>query len=110
MKQWKHKIAIKHLFEDETTPELIVKLCSELIRQLNPILNHYSTSDDGDMIYYELELIIDNFDFLRELADGTIPEDKWSSYGFDGDFEEEFNGYLNELYDLGDSDKLIWIG
>lgn len=110
MKQWKHKIKIKHLFEDETSKELIVKLCNELLRQLNPILKIYETSDDGDTIFYELETCVDNFEFLKNLADGTIKSKNWDSYGFDGDFQEFFNDYLNQLYDLGDSNKLIWIG
>lgn len=109
-KKWKHHIKIKHLFEDETTPELVVKLCDELVKQLKPILDKYATSDDEDDIYYELELHVDNFEFLRSLADGSIEEKAWSEYGFDGDFEEEFNGYLSQLYDFADQDKLIWIG
>ena len=110
MKQWKHKIQIKHLFEDDTTPELIVKICLELKRQLEKINQKYETSEEGDYIFYELEAIIDNFDFLRQLANGTIPQSEWKDYSFDGDFEETFNGYLSELYDLADQDKLIWIG
>jgi len=79
MKQWKHKIKIKHLFEDETSKELIVKLCNELLRQLNPILKKYETSDDGDTIFYELETLVDNFEFLKNLADGTIKSKNWDS-------------------------------
>lgn len=109
MNKWKHKIRIKHLFEDKTTPELIVKLCAELEKQLKPINKIYETSDDGDYVYYQLEECIDNFEFLKHLADGTIPEIEWKDYGFDGDFEEEFNGYLSQLYDLADTDKFIWI-
>ncbi len=109
MNNWKHKIKIKHLFEDETTPELIVKLCDELIRQLDPILKGYETSDDGDDTYYELEAVIDNFEFLKGLADGITPMSDWKEYGFDGNFEKEFDEYMSELYDVANKGKLIWI-
>lgn len=106
MKQWKHTIKIKHLFEDETTPELIVKLCNELERQLKSILKKH---ENDWQIYEELEICIDNFIFLRNLADGTIKEDEWYNFSFYGNFEDEFNGYFSQLYDLADTDKLIWI-
>lgn len=111
MTPWKHKIKIKHLFTDDTTPELIITLCDELVRQLTPIKNKYESSDgeDDNFIYYELEDIIDNFLFLKELATNKIVESEWDEYSFDGDFESLFNEYLGSLYDLADYKKLIWI-
>ena len=105
---WQHKIKIKHLFESETTPELVIKICTELNTQLEKIKKKYENKNDG--IYEELEINIDNFEFLKHLADGTIPEQDWADYSFYGDFEKEFNGYLSQLYDLADENKLIWIG
>lgn len=117
MANWKHKIEIKSLFEDDTTPELIVKLCNSLAAQLNPILKKYETSNEeyADSVYWDLELCVDNFDHLKRLADGTIKEEDWDDYSFKGDFEEMFNDYLEELYDLGDmyiepNTKFLWVG
>lgn len=107
--KWKHKIKIKHLFEENTTPELIITLCNELIRQLTPIMEKYGTSDDGDDIYYNLEMCVDNFEHLKNLANDSISKDTWAEYGFMGDFEEEFNDMLSLLYDVADENKLIWI-
>lgn len=120
--KWKYHIDIKSLFEDTTTPELIVKLCDCIIPQLNRILNAVTKSNLIEDDIYRLEInileIIDNFDFLKSLADGSIPEEEWDDYCFDGDYESMFNNYLKELYDLGDkrviqtndmSIKFMWI-
>lgn len=104
---WKYTVKIKHLFEDETTTELIKTLCKELNRQLeiikNKTQNSNITEDDQDRVFEELEMLIDNFDFLRQFADGTIEKTTWEDYSFYGDFEEQFNGYLEQLYDLADT-------
>ena len=123
MSNWRYKIHIKHLFKDETTPELVAEICASLVYQLKHIKERVenSTDIDGDAFFIcdELEMNTDNFDFLRKMATQEIPEDKWDDYSFNGDFEEEFNGYLNQLYDLGDErirlkngliEKFIWIG
>lgn len=104
--KWLYTIKIKDDFEDETTPELIVKLCSILEYKLNKVKGSVEKSslkeDEIDYICQELEETADNFTFLKHLADGTIPEDDWDDYSFYGDFEEDFNGYLSQLYDLAD--------
>lgn len=124
MSKWRYKIQIKHLFQDETTPELVAEICTSLVYQLNHIKEKIekSTDIDGDDLMYmcdELEMNVDNFDFLRKMATQEIPEDEWEDYNFNGDFEEEFNGYLSQLYDLGDEritlkngtiEKFMWIG
>ena len=120
---WKYKIRIKHLFEDETTPELTVKLCKALLVQLDKIKDRVEksnlTEDDKWHINSELEMIIDSFSFIKDLANGTIPKEDWDEYSFSGDFEGEFNGCLSGLYDLADervltngdvSEKFMWIG
>jgi hypothetical protein len=120
---WKYKIKIKDKFENETTPELVAELCKIISGELGVILdksqNSNITQDSIDDFWYDLEGCQDNFDFLLKLADGTIEESEWENYSFDGDFEREFNGYLEELYDIGDRrvtlknnavEKLLWIG
>lgn len=119
---WKYKIKIKEQFEKTTTVKLIIELCSSLEEQINKILESLQKSnikeEDVDYFYYDLEEVRNNFDFLRDLADGTIESKDWDDYGFDGDYEEWFNDYLNQLYDIGDKrvtlkngtkEKLIWI-
>lgn len=120
--RWRHHIKIKDMFTEETTPELIVKLCDALIPQIDRIIK---TEDNGMLIdsghYIEqLEESKDHFEFLRSLADGSIPESEFADYSFDGDYEDWFNGYLNDLYNIGDArvvtklsnvqEKFIWIG
>ena len=104
--KWLYTIKIKDNFEDEITPELIIKLCSILEHKLGGVNKAVDKSnlkeDEIDYICQELEDIIDNFVFLKHLADGTIPESEWDDYFFDGDFEGDFNGYLSLLYDLSD--------
>ncbi len=118
---WKYKVNIKEHFSGVTTPEKIITLCTTLVQQLDKILEDSQKildDDSVDTIYYDLEENKDNFKFLLHLADGTIKEDDWNDYGFDGNFESWFNDYLEQLYDISDSvvklkngslNKLIWI-
>lgn len=55
---------------------------------------------------------------VKHLADGTIPEEEFDDYEFNGNFQEMFNGYFTELYDLADEritlsnnviEKFLWI-
>lgn len=119
---WKYRIAIKHLFASKTTPALIISLCNTLESQLKAIrekINNSNLADDEkDDKGMRLEEVQANFIFLRELADSSIPQSEWRQYDFDGDYEALFNGYLSELYDIGDErvrnnkgqlQKFIWI-
>lgn len=118
---WKYQIQIKDRFEDESSPELIIELCNRLVLQLDVVLANIEKDlleEDIDRVWQELEVERDNFEHLRNLVDGTIPEDEWDDYGYDGDYETEFNNYFNQLYDVGDtrvvtkqnvSEKFIWI-
>lgn len=120
---WKYKIEIKHLFSEDTTPEIVAELCTILVSKLDKILEKSQKSniseDSIDEFWYELEEVKDNFDFLRQLADGSIKEEDWKDYSFEGDFESWFNDYLEQLYDIGDikimlkngtKEKLLWVG
>jgi len=120
---WLYKISIKSMFEEHTTTELIIKLTNHLIAQLNKINTKVKESrliDDEDKGYYDTEFfdIIDSLEFLRQLADGTIKENEWDNFSFDGDFETMFNDYLSVVYDLGNeritlknniSMKFMWV-
>lgn len=119
---WRHKIIIKEHFSEETSPELIVKLCELLIKQIDGIIfseDHGNLNDDNK--YESISLLEDlksNLEFLKDLANGTIAESNWGDYEFAGDFENWFNGYMEELYNIGDNrvlrkdnvlEKFIWI-
>jgi len=119
--KWKYHINIKKHFTNETTPELIENLSKLLLFQLKRINKAIENSDiEEDYKYYaldEMEMIIDNFEFLELLANGEIKKEEWNNFDFDGDYESLFNEYLTMLYDLGDTkihtrkgyEKLIWI-
>lgn len=120
--RWKYEINIKALFEDKTTPELVVKLCDSLSNQLESIYKRVEggdlKEDEIDYLSNELEDSIDKFGFLKELSNGDIKESEWNNFGFDGNFNSYFNGLLEQLYDLADqrvvtkenvSEKFIWI-
>jgi hypothetical protein len=121
--KWRRNIKIKHLYQTETTPENIIELCDSLGNQLYRIKQTEQksnlTQDEKNHVSNRLEELIDHFSFLKSFATGDIPESEWADYGFDGDYEDWFNGYLTELYDLADervmttngvSEKFIWIG
>ncbi len=104
---WMYTVKINHLFTNHTTPEKIVELVNTLIPQLRRIKESFLKStafckEDLDKIGDELENSINNFYFTRALASGEIPEQEWAEYSFEGEFEERFNEYLEQLYDLGD--------
>lgn len=119
--EWKYTIKIKEHFSGVTTPEKVITLCTILIKRLDKILDDSQKTlheDSIDNVWYELEENKDNFEFLLHLADGTIKEEKWNDYGFEGNFERWFNDYLEQLYDISDTvvqlkngtqNKLIWI-
>lgn len=126
---WRHVVDIKEKFEEEATPEFIRELCDSLISQLETIHKAEKNKKKDQIekiqrnsILEEIERIKENFDFLRSLADGSIPETEWDDFCFEGEFEEYFNDYLSQLYDLGDEkvlikkisgdvlEKFIWVG
>lgn len=104
--KWLYTIKIKEHFGGKTTPELVAKLCSILEHELSRINKAVGKSnldyEEIGHICQELGEMEDNFNFLKQLADGTIPENEWNNYGFDGNFELWFNDYLEQLYDLAD--------
>jgi len=67
--KWRYKINIKSMFEETTTPELIVRLCSTLIVQLKNIKSSSAKDiiieDEKAYIQNELEELIDHFEFVN---------------------------------------------
>jgi len=119
---WRNRITVKHLFTDQTTPTIIIKLCDTLLSQLGRIKTREESSnlipDDKYHVDDKLDEAIDGFKFIKSLADGTIKKEDWSKYSFTGEFQDMFNGYFQELYDLGDTkvdttkgstEKFIWL-
>jgi len=123
---WKYNIDIKKLLSEVTTPEKIEKLCAGIIFELERVEKLLPNSTiilpDRDEVTDDLEQVKGNFEFLKDLASGKITESEWDEYGFDGNFEAWTNGYMNDLYDLGDRrvmtisypstrtlEKFIWI-
>jgi hypothetical protein len=95
-------------------------LSNSVIRQLKVIKIDSLPFDEDFKNWLECETaeIVDHFEFLRDLVNGEIPNSEWSSYDFDGNFQSMFNGYLEELYNLGDTKpvdidgntrKLFWV-
>jgi hypothetical protein len=120
--KWKYELVIKDQLTEDSEPEKIIELSNTLVRKLTKLKEKVEKSnlveDEIENLVEEFERIIDNFDFLKQLADGTIPEDDFDDYSFDGDLEALFNDYLGELYDFGDLkvlnkkneiEKFIWI-
>ncbi|MCZ2129209.1 MAG: hypothetical protein LC109_02970 [Bacteroidia bacterium] len=121
--KWRNVIVIKHLFQDKTTPELIIQLCDSILIQLKKIQEQEAKSNLTETekwnIDSRIEDILGNFQFLKDFATGDIPQSEWEDYNFNGDYQEMFNGYLSELYDLGDErvmttkntlEKFLWVG
>lgn len=119
---WKYKINIKGAFSHETSAEKIESLCGILCISLKAILDNSQKvlkEKSIDDVWYELELVKDNFEFLKQLCNGEIQESEWEDYNFDGDYKQIFNDYLEELYNVADAkitlkngeiNKFIWIG
>jgi len=83
----------------DATPESIIKIAERAIPELER-LKGFAVNDECliDLINESIE----HFGFLKELADGTIPETEWDDYAFDGDFKSWMNDYLDEMYNVFD--------
>jgi len=124
---WRYKIKFKNLLESAPSYSGTSRLISRIKVQLEKInsnisgvvMNHGRLKEDEiDDLQDKLEKLIDDFNFVHELMDGTIPKDTWHEYDYNGDYVSLFNDYLDELYDLGDiivfntknkGQKFIWV-
>jgi len=120
--KWRNSMKVKYLFTDDSSPETIATLCTTIIGHLNRIKAKESksnlTEDSKHHVDNELDELIGHFEFLSDLATGKITEKEWGNYNFDGDFEQWFNDYMSQVYDLGDTkvlttgniqEKFMWI-
>jgi len=123
--KWKFSIEIKHLLTETDSPQESVNiLCISLISQLELVKeklekDKFVDSDVKETFIDNLNKIIDNFQFLKNFTSGEILMEAWEDYNFNSEWEEWFDGYLAELYDLGDTrivnknnttDKFLWVG
>ena len=110
---WMFKIKIKDLLSDESlvfpTDEAkaeVIKISNRLIQELSKLerktIGSNLKEDEKEVCLEELEEIKSNIEFLKQLADGSIPEKDWHDFSFHGNFEELINEYLSVIYDLGD--------
>jgi hypothetical protein len=117
---WTYNITIKKYFTTKSDKNIISDLSQRLIDQITLIQNklYLLRDDDKDYMYFELMEIIEKFESVRDLCNGTIPEMKFDSFGYNENYEQLFNEYLTELYDLADNivhnknnvpNKFIWI-
>jgi hypothetical protein len=106
-RNWKNTIKLKHIItgEDLETNEQVITVVNAIVNILNTSKKRVTNSDN----IYEYEEIVDNFEFLKTLHDGTISENDWIDYSYEGEATEWFNDYLEQLYDFADSND-IWIG
>ena len=106
---WKYHIKIKDQFdtEDNNNPDKISKMCSLIIKQLSDLREQVNNSniieEEIDDIDMALEELIDHFGFVNEFCTGEIKKEEWSDFDFNGKYNDLFNDYLYELYNLADT-------
>jgi hypothetical protein len=122
--EWAFTMELKKHLSSDVSKENVLLLANVLVTKITRLIKDMGASkkydaDDVDQITSELEDSKSNFEHLATLCDGTIPKSDWSEFGFDGDFCQEFNYYLEDLYDIADNRildknktityKLLWI-
>lgn len=103
---WQRKISItafdKSDISDENVGKISLAFYKELCRMLTKL------PKDREYLRYELEDLKNNFKFLEFISKCDYNER--AEYDMqDTDLYEDFNFSLNELYDIADDDKFIWI-
>ena len=99
MSKWVNNIPKK--FREKITAEEDVT--EELIDMVINQLREMYKFKYADELIDAIDEVKEHFEFLKELINETIPEDEWDNYDFDGNFQEWFNDYLNEFWDICDS-------
>jgi hypothetical protein len=101
MKPWKYKLSIKHLLTDEETPEAIANASLGIAKELKGVFPQWLDWDSGGYDI-DLETMVDYFSnndleaVQYDLEQGYNPL-------------ENFNGYLSDLYDWADYNR-VWLG
>ena len=127
--QWLFSVKLKDLLTDENfilpteenkkkVAELSKNVARRLKRTQKAIENSKIFKDEEDKysLLDDLDMIINNFEFIVSLAT-TISDTEWYDFNFDGNFQELFNEYMEELYDFADQrvvtknglEKLLWV-
>lgn len=121
MANWRNKIEIKNMFNDDDSDEIVLKVLERLIPQLKSIYtkeNEKSKNRLDDDFLAEFEELIDEFIWVQESIkdDSEDPGD----YGFNT-WCDAFNANLESLFDMGDTtispktrdfmaEKFLWVG
>lgn len=93
--------------------ESISNMCNKLIL----VLEKFKSFDkvNNYRLYEAIGENVVHFSFCKDFANGTIPIYEWEDYDFDGDLVGMFNSYLNEFYDIcdtqiGNDTKFCFVG
>lgn len=110
--QWKLTLKLFKPFSDNPSKEDVIESAKEIATKLKNTLKSldklkFIDEDEGLYLQDELEMIIDNFEHLVHLMDGTISEEDFDNYSYDGDYISRFNEYMDMLYDIANSRILL---
>lgn len=92
MPKWRYTLKIKELWQDreDDENEQAIEIAPEVSRRIHALAKQ--VSDEG--LRSDLEELADQFEDVKDEA---------------GKASKAFNYYLNDLYDLGDRER-IWVG
>ena len=107
--QWQNKIIIpKDIDMDDISDATIYKLSMFFKREVTTLKENGAFEHLDEYIQSDIDEIIDQFDFLAFIA--MLDYDEREDYDFaEENLHEHFNFNLNQLYNIGDINKLIWI-
>lgn len=113
---WKHQVSSEFRNKIKTSGkdyDSISNMCDSVIQVLESFKTFHKVNNYR--LYEAIGENIDHFQFCKEFAIGSIPQEDWSDYYFDGDLVGMFNSYLNEFYDIcdtpiGDNTKFCFVG
>lgn len=127
MAKWRNKINIKDMLTGDESNEQVLNVITHLLPQLKRIktkenatyqlaLEHANEPAIDESFLEEFDNLIQEFEWVRNsIESGADP----SEYDYES-WCEAFNGYLGQLYDVGDTliekrdffndEKFLWVG
>lgn len=103
---WQRKISITAFDKSDTSDENVGKVSLAFCKELGYILE--KLPKNREYLRCELKELKDNFGFIGFISKCDYGER--AEYGMENSYLcDDFNFYLNELYDIADDDKFIWI-